>query len=157
MATYDATNYDNSPIKLRSGAEQPTWFSFTYKVPTTLTLATGDIIRLAKAGSGQQIIAAQVGCTGSIAAGSGTSVIKTGSTTVASLGDFGGADGNAGIWSAGAHVTAADADITLTLGTLTTATTSGARSINVRLLVAQQESRAQSGNVTIEWPAHPTS
>lgn len=158
MATYNATNYDVQGAKIKASSEQPEWFSFTYQVPTTLTLATGDIIKFAKFAANQQVLQYSVGANNSIASGTGADgALAVGSTSVdASVGDFGGNDSNIGEIIVVDHVSADNDDLKLTLGTLSSATTSGTRSINLRVLVANQEARAQVIGPSISFPTWTT-
>ncbi len=153
MATYSATNYLANGAKLRSSSSQPEWFTLTYQVPTTLTLASADVIKFGKMGANQQIIAYALGANGSIAAGTGNSTLTVGSTNVSgNIADFGGNDSTVGAFTSVDHVSADNDDLFVTLGTLTTATTSGARSVNLRVLVANQEMQPSQANTPFTFP-----
>lgn len=143
MTTYNAQFYDEGP-KLRAPAEQPQWVRFTHKLPAGTAYATGDVINFAVMGAGQTILSYFVGTNASIAATTGNSLLKVGSTSLAgNIADFGGDDANVGgNTSADANVSASGDALSLTLGTLGTAVSSGERSITLSVLVAQQESRA---------------
>lgn len=140
MATYSSTNYLTNGAKVRSSSNQPEWFSYTYKLPSTLTLATGDVIKFAKMGANQQILQYAVSTTGSVGTGTGTDgALAIGSTSLdASVGNFGGTNASIGEIVVLDHVSADEDDLKLTLGTMDTATTSGTRSIHLRVLVAAQ-------------------
>jgi hypothetical protein len=158
MATYTNSYYDAQGSKIRASSEQPEWFSFTYQVPTTLTLATGDIIKFAKFAANQQVLQYAVGANGSIATGTGADgALAVGSTSIdTSVGNFGGNDSSIGEIIVVDHVSADNDDLKLTLGTLDTATTSGTRSITLRVLVANQEARASTPSTSISFPTWTT-
>lgn len=155
MATYSSTNYLANGALVRSSSSQPEWFSFTYQVPTTLTLATGDVIKFAKMGANQQVIAYTIGANGSIASGTGTDgTLTVGSTDIvsAAIANFGGNDSTVGGFVSVDHVSANEDDLKVTLGTLSTPTTSGTRSINLRVLVAAQEMQPSVARAPLTFP-----
>ncbi len=145
MATYTTENYTNG-ARLRVTSDEPKWQSFTHKMPAGTAYATGDVIQFAKLGVGYSATAYAVATNASIAATTGNSLLKIGSTSLAgNIADFGGDDASVGgFCSADANVSAGGDALSLTLGTLGTAVSTGERTITLRVLVAKQETAAAS-------------
>lgn len=143
MATYTSQFYDEGP-KLRAASEQPQWVRLTHKLPAGTAYASADVINFALLGGNQSIMAYTVSTNASIAAATNNSLLKIASTSLAgNIADFGGADALVGGFCSGDSNISADGDaLSLTLGTLDTAVSTGERSITLTVLLAQQESRA---------------
>ena len=155
MATYSATNYAANGAEIRCNSQHPQWFSFTYKLGSTQTLASADVINFAKFGADQIVLQYSVYAKGSIAAATGNSLVKVAAINVSgNVADFGPtgtmAIGNA-TNAAQPGTTLGDA-LSLTLGTLTTATTSGTRSITLRVLVANKEASPSTASAIQTFP-----
>lgn len=156
MTTYNSQFYDEGP-KLRAASEQPEWVRLTHKLPAGTAYASADVINFAKMGAGQSIMAFTVSTNASIAATTGNSLLKIDTDSLAgNIADFGGDDALVGAFCSGDNNISVDGDaLSLTLGTLGTAVSTGERSITLTVLLAQQESRALvEGGAKVEYSNH---
>lgn len=143
MTTYNSQFYDEGP-KLRAPTEQPQWVRLTHKLPAGTAYASADVINFAKLGVGQSVMAYTVSTNASIAATTGNSLLKIDTDSLAgNIADFGGANALVGAFCSGDNnISVAGDALSLTLGTLGTAVSTGERSITLSVLLASVESRA---------------
>jgi len=163
MATYSTEQYLTG-AKVRTTADQPQWFSFTHSLPASTAYASADRINFAKMGDDHQIIAYRVNTNASIAADTGDSVLKVnddadgsaGDTDISgNIADLGGAAAQQSAFIAVDHSTTDGGALFLTLGTLTTAVSTGERSVTLSVLVGRKEAAdpvAGTERLTYESP-----
>lgn len=166
MATYTTENYTNG-AKVRVTSDNPQWRSFTHKLPAGTAYASADVINLATFGDDYQIVAFRVSTNASIAADTGSCLLKLTSDsdgsaaadTLYTIGagseDLGGAGAVFGDYVVTDHRSTDGAVLSLTLGILGTPVSTGERSITVSVLVSPIASNAgvEGANlVTYESP-----
>lgn len=159
MATFNAQYYNQGP-KVRATSEQPQWFHFTFTLPAGKGLADGDVIRFAKFGANQKVVSYEIGCDASFCSACDDAGTLTLGATVIDASVEGDALATADRTNAEnisvAHISA-DADaLFLTVGDLTTATTTGTRKLSLGVLVAQQNSRSTDVDSVLNYTSQYT-